>query len=116
MQNNTPETRGFDFMRLFFAAAELFAHHVRLQLFENAIRAVGLLMIFQARHQRPRGGNTGIATPRELVKLQENHQQEENEVGDCFVKLCRMAGLHVYPFENECPGYICYLTDNFRVH
>lgn len=60
MQNKTPETRGFAFMRLFFAADELFAHHVRLQLFRNANRAVGLLMIFQERHQRPRGGNAGI--------------------------------------------------------
>ena len=38
-----------------------------------------------------------------VILIQENHQQEENEVGDCFVKLCRMPGKHIYPFEYKCP-------------
>ena len=27
-----------------------------------------------------------------------------------------MPWLHVYPFENECPGYIGYLTYDFGIH
>ena len=51
-----------------------------------------------------------------VILIQENHQQEENEVGDCFVKLCRMPGKHIYPFEYKCPRHIGRFADNFRIH
>ena len=36
--------------------------------------------------------------------VQVDHAQEEDEVGDCLVELCRMAGQHIHPFKDESPG------------
>ena len=51
-----------------------------------------------------------------VVLIQENHNQEEDEIGDGLVKLCRMAGQHIHSFKNKCPGHIGCFTNDFGVH
>ena len=51
-----------------------------------------------------------------VILIEIHHYEEKQEVGNCFVQLCRMAGKHVYPFEDESPGHIGRLTDDFRIH
>ena len=48
--------------------------------------------------------------------IQVNHSQEEDKISDCFVKLRRMAGKHIYPFKDESPRHIGGLADDFRIH
>lgn len=49
-----------------------------------------------------------------LVEVE--HAQGEDEVGDGFVQLCRVAGNGIDSFEYEGPGYVGRHTDDFGVH
>ena len=44
------------------------------------------------------------------------HDDEKNGVSDCLVKLSWMTWNGIYMLEDECPGHICNLADNLRVH
>lgn len=48
--------------------------------------------------------------------IEVEHAQRKDEVGDGFVKLCRMTGNRVYPLEYERPGDVGRHTDDFGVH
>ena len=51
-----------------------------------------------------------------VLLVQVYHPQEEDEVCDGFVELGGMPGYHVHPFEDERPGHVGGLADDFRVH
>lgn len=51
-----------------------------------------------------------------IVFIEEYYYQEEDKIGDCFIKLCWMLWLYVYLFENECLGYIGYFIYDFGIY
>ena len=90
-------------------------HHVVLEI---------LLVLLQKFDEETEDKYVGQAEPEEeaamqflaVILIQVNHDEEQDKISDRFVELSRMTGLHIYPFENECPGHIRRLADDFGVH
>ena len=89
-------------------------HHVVLEI---------LLVLLQKFDEETEDKYVGQAEPEEeaamqflaVILIQVNHDEEQDKISDRFVELSRMTGLHIYPFENECPGHIRRLADDFGV-